>query len=157
MKKIFTAIVLSLGISAPLLLAQITFAQATAPTTTPTSDASNQVCEGIGLANGTKGGCDEKSGGGKGVMDLVAAAINILSIVVGVAAVIMVMIGGFKYVTAGGDSNAIGSAKTTITYALIGLIIAFMAQIIVHFVLYSLIKPANSPVPSPPGATSRTV
>ena len=46
----------------------------------------------------------------------------------------MIIISGFKYVTAGGDSAKVGSAKNTLIYALVGLVIAALAQFIVHFV-----------------------
>lgn len=69
------------------------------------------------------------------VDDAVKAAIDILSVVVGVIAVIMIIIGGLKYVTSNGDSNQISSAKNTIIYALIGLVVVAIAQAIVRFVL----------------------
>lgn len=59
----------------------------------------------------------------------------ILSWVSGVAAVIMVILGGFKYITSGGDSNAIASAKNTILYAIVGLVVFALSQAIVIFVI----------------------
>jgi hypothetical protein len=47
----------------------------------------------------------------------------------------MLIIGGFRYITSGGNSEGIGKAKNTIIYAIIGLIIVALAQIIVQFVL----------------------
>lgn len=61
--------------------------------------------------------------------------VNILSFVVGVAAVLMVMLGGFKYVTSAGDANSIASAKNTILYAIIGLIVFLLSQGIIAFVI----------------------
>jgi Type IV secretion system pilin len=52
-----------------------------------------------------------------------------------VAAVIAIIISGLRYVTSAGDSNSINGAKNTILYAVIGLVIVAMAQIIVKFVL----------------------
>jgi hypothetical protein len=65
----------------------------------------------------------------------VKAVINILSLVIGVLAVIMVMVGGLRYVTSGGASDKVKSARDTIIYALIGLAVAALAQVMVHFVL----------------------
>jgi Type IV secretion system pilin len=62
-------------------------------------------------------------------------AVNIFSIIVGIIAVIMIIVGGLKFITAGGDSGRISSARQTIIYAIIGLIIVALAQIIVRFVL----------------------
>jgi hypothetical protein len=89
------------------------------------------ACEGVGLVGGS--GCDP--GGSTTVPDIIQLVIRILSWIVGVVAVIMIIIGGLKYVTSGGDSASISSAKNTIIYALIGLVIAVLAQVIVTFVL----------------------
>ncbi len=50
----------------------------------------------------------------------------------------MIIIGGFKYVTSTGDSASISSAKNTILYALVGLAVVSLAQVLVHFVLNKL-------------------
>lgn len=52
-----------------------------------------------------------------------------------VIAVIMVIIGGFKYVLSTGDPAKINSAKNTILFAIIGLAVALMAQVIIVFVV----------------------
>ena len=78
--------------------------------------------------------------GSASIGHLIGSIINILSLTVGIAAVIMIIISGFKYVTSGGDSNSISSAKSTLTYALIGLLVASLAQFLVHFVLYSAVS-----------------
>jgi len=61
--------------------------------------------------------------------------VNILSIVVGIVAVIMIILAGFRYVTSGGKQESIASAKNTIMYAIVGLIIVALAQTIARFVL----------------------
>jgi hypothetical protein len=66
---------------------------------------------------------------------LIATIINIFSVVVGVVAVIMIIFGGFRYITSGGDSGNVTNAKNTILYAIVGLIIVALAQFIVKFVL----------------------
>jgi uncharacterized protein YqgC (DUF456 family) len=67
--------------------------------------------------------------------DIIVAIINIVSSLVAAVSVIMIIIGGFRYVTSGGDSNRVGTAKSTIINAIIGLMIAVFAQVIVKFVL----------------------
>ena len=47
----------------------------------------------------------------------------------------MIIVGGLRYITSGGESSNISGAKTTIIYALVGLVIVALAQFIVHFVL----------------------
>jgi len=61
--------------------------------------------------------------------------INVFSLVVGVVSVIMIIIGGLKYITSGGESSNITGAKNTILYAIIGLVVVALAQVIVKFVL----------------------
>lgn len=66
---------------------------------------------------------------------LIAKIIDIISVIVGIIAVVMIIIGGFKYITSGGDSGKVTSAKNTIIYAIVGLVIVALAQFIVKFVL----------------------
>ncbi|MBI2592189.1 hypothetical protein HYW36_01810 [Candidatus Saccharibacteria bacterium] len=61
--------------------------------------------------------------------------VNLVSIIVGVVAVIMIIVGGFRYITSGGKEEGVKNAKNTILYGLIGLIIVALAQVIVRFVL----------------------
>lgn len=70
--------------------------------------------------------------------NVIRTIINILSLVVGVVAVIMIVIGGFRYIISGGDSGNVTAAKNTILYAIVGLVIVALAQVIVRFVLGSV-------------------
>lgn len=80
--------------------------------------------------------CKSQLSGGTGrINKIITQAINIFSVVVGIIAVIMIIVGGFKYITSGGDSGNISSAKNTIIYAVIGLVIVALAQFLVQFVL----------------------
>lgn len=105
-------------------------------TASPFDGAKEATCGGADLSGSAKP-CDS-SGDGKRVNSTITAAINILSFIVGVAAVLMIIIGGFKFITAQGDSAGIASARNTILYAIIGLVIVAMAQFIVKFVLTKL-------------------
>jgi len=69
------------------------------------------------------------------VNSILTDVINIFSLVVGVVSVIMIIIGGLRYITSGGDSNNVSAAKNTILYAIVGLVIVALAQLIVRFVL----------------------
>lgn len=71
------------------------------------------------------------------IKDIVDIVENIFSIVIrlaGVAAFIMLIIGGFKYLTAGGDAKAAESARNTITYAILGLVLIIAAWFILKFI-----------------------
>jgi hypothetical protein len=76
--------------------------------------------------------CSEQNTGLTGTIKNI---VNVLSVIVGVVAVIMIVIGGFRYVTSGGKQESVTAAKNTIMYALIGLVIVALAQVIVRFVL----------------------
>jgi len=65
----------------------------------------------------------------------IKTVVDVLLFVIGVISVIMIIIGGIKYTTSNGDSAAITSAKNTILYAVVGIIIAVLAYAIVGFVL----------------------
>jgi hypothetical protein len=63
---------------------------------------------------------------------------HILAVVFGILAaltVLIIVIAGFKYVESQGDAQAVGKAKATIIYALVGLVLAISAEAIVAFVL----------------------
>lgn len=64
--------------------------------------------------------------------------IEILSSIVGIIAVIMIVIAGIKYSSSGGDASSISSAKNTIIYALVGLVVAASAQFLARYVLFSI-------------------
>lgn len=57
-----------------------------------------------------------------------------LLFIVGAVAVIMLIFGGFRYVTSGGDAQAVTSAKNTILYAVIGIVVALLAFAVLDFV-----------------------
>ncbi|HUC89960.1 MAG TPA: pilin [Patescibacteria group bacterium] len=94
------------------------------------ADSKSEVCNGI---IGAGGSCTDTTGTSVG--SITKKFINLFSWVVGVVAVIMIMVAGFRYITAGGEASKVGGAKTTLIYALVGLIIAAMAQFIVQTVL----------------------
>jgi len=59
---------------------------------------------------------------------------NIMLFIIGAIAVIMLIVGGIRYVVSAGDQNAVTSAKNTILYAIIGIVVAFLAYAAVNFV-----------------------
>lgn len=64
--------------------------------------------------------------------------VNILLYIIGAISVIMLIVGGIRYTISNGDSSQVTSAKNTILYAIVGLIIAFLAYAIVNWVLTGL-------------------
>jgi hypothetical protein len=106
------------------------------PATLYAQDIQNSLCAGANLdvdSNCQTGVTGEDAT--NTINNIIATVINIFSFIVGVVSVIMIIIGGFRYITSGGDSNNVTAAKNTILYAIIGLVIVALAQIIVRFVL----------------------
>jgi len=65
---------------------------------------------------------------------IVAAVTDILLRIAAIAAVSMIVYGGFQFVTSNGNSDQANKAKTTVLNALIGLVIAVSASVVIRFV-----------------------
>ena len=104
-------------------------AGATSPQTT-FAQGIYKGCNGVSAQNSKL--CGEKNSAS--INKLITSIVNVLLMIVGVVAVIMIIIGGIKYVTSAGDAAAT-SAKNTILYAVVGLVIAAFAYAIVNFVV----------------------
>jgi hypothetical protein len=63
---------------------------------------------------------------------------NIIAVVAGVAAVIIIIVSGLKFVTAGGDANEVAAARRTIIYAILGLVIIVSARFIIGLLVGGL-------------------
>ena len=112
-----------------LLLLPLWFAQ---PAAALFQSSKSDACSGIALDNSN--GCATQAG--SLTFDKVLSdVLNLLSVLVGIVALIMIIIAGLRYITANGDSGNVQTARQTITYAVIGLIIVALAQFIVQFVL----------------------
>lgn len=99
-------------------------------------DIQNGLCAGASLSASSSGNCAGTTSQAANQVDtIITTVINIFSLVVGVVSVIMIIIGGLKYITSGGDSGNVSGAKNTILYAIIGLVVVALAQVIVKFVL----------------------
>jgi hypothetical protein len=75
------------------------------------------------------------SGGNDSLQTQIKTGVNVLLFVLGSIAVIMIIIGGIRYTTSNGEASQIKSAKDTIMYAVIGLVVAILAYSIVNFVV----------------------
>ena len=75
--------------------------------------------------------------------DLKQTVLNIITFVLGLLgliAVVMILYGGFIWLTAGGNEDKVGSAKKIISAAIVGLIIVLLAWAIVNFVIKSTVQ-----------------
>ena len=60
---------------------------------------------------------------------------NTLIFLVGAIAVIMLIVGGLRYVTSNGEASSVKGAKDTITYAIVGIVVAILSFAVVSFVI----------------------
>jgi hypothetical protein len=120
--KIYITIVgilLSLGISV------------TTPIAIVAASPQSTVCSTLGAGSN----CNTTPSNGVDVDSAVTSVVNILSSVVGVIAVIMLIIAGIRFMTSNGNSNNVATARSTMIYALVGLVVVALAQFIVNYVL----------------------
>lgn len=97
----------------------------------PSGSAFAQISGGINDAKGDD--VPSQLFGGEG--SIFTTVVNVLLFIIGALSVIMLIWGGIRYTTSGGSSSAVTSAKNTIMYAIIGLVVAFLAFAIVNWVL----------------------
>lgn len=68
---------------------------------------------------------------------------NVMLFIVGAISVIMIVIGGLRYVLSGGNSTNVTAAKNTILYAIVGVVVAMLAYAVINFVLESFLPGAS--------------
>lgn len=95
-----------------------------------------------GFDGGIQGGADSARGNDQttelfGQTGIFRTITNVLLFILGAISVIMIIIGGLRYVVSGGNATAVTAAKNTILYAIVGVIVALLAYAIVNFVLDS--------------------
>ena len=83
---------------------------------------------------GNENGCDQ------GQTRIFRIVTNVLLFIIGAVSVIMLIIGGFRYVTSQGDQTQVQSAKNTILYSVVGIVVAILAYAAVNFVISSFVN-----------------
>ena len=127
MKRILLSILVCLSLVSPVVVAGGTAGAV---------DIFQNACSGNGATTtACKSVSDQGQNGPNPIIKIIGAAIQVLSFIIGVAAIISLVVGGIRLMTAGGDSNSIASARSTIVTALIGVAVAALAQVIVLFVI----------------------
>lgn len=128
MKKVFGVITsFTLSFAALILLG------------TSSVEAQSSIQAGAQAAQGT--GVPSTLFGNGGVITTIT---NVLLFIAGALAVIMLIWGGLRYATSAGNASSVTAAKNTILYAIVGLIIAFLAFAIVNWVLNAITPGASS-------------
>ncbi|HUO61870.1 MAG TPA: pilin [Candidatus Bathyarchaeia archaeon] len=131
MKRIINTILINLSLVASLLFVALT------PQAAGAIDVfQNCGGSGGGAVSGTASGSSICGATSKDDFSTIMHnIINTMLFVLGMIAVLMIVIGGIRYTTSNGDSAATKSAKDTILYSVIGLVVAIMAYAIVNFVV----------------------
>ena len=65
---------------------------------------------------------------------------NTMFFIIGAVSVIMLIYGGIRYTTSGGNANSVTAAKNTIMYSIIGLVVAILAFAVVNFVVKQMME-----------------
>ena len=127
MKRAFVAIVAGILLVPALVAGSLAFV------------APADSAHAINLKDSVEGSNSAKGEGQVNSLDgetgVIRTGINILLYIIGVISVIMIIIGGLRYATSGGNASTVTSAKNTILYAVIGLVIAIFAYAIINFVM----------------------
>ena len=100
--------------------------------TNVSAQAANSVVK-KGITTATTTDMQNKSIAGEG--GLISILINFLLWAVGILSVVMIIFSGFRYITSAGDAAKTKSAQTTLTYSIVGLIVAVLAWVIVKMIL----------------------
>lgn len=93
-----------------------------------------------GIDGGIAGGASSAKGDGQpdnldGQEGMFKRITDVMLFLTGAVSVIMLIIGGVRYVLSSGDQGAVTSAKNTILYAIVGIIVTILAYAIVNFVI----------------------
>lgn len=99
-----------------------------------TDSTGSSVCQDKNQNQSTK---DNSIYGPNGIITKIA---NIIAIIVGVAAVIVIIIAGIQYMLSTGDPTKVNNAKNAIIYAVIGLVIVVVARSLVIFIVSEINK-----------------
>ena len=129
-KRSLTGLAIAVSLALPLVMSQ--------PSHALFENSVGQAQCGANLEGGTPAGCEDKTNSEAKASSTLQTLIGLLAFVVGVASVIALILAGFKFITAQGDAGSVKSARDTAVYAIIGLIVAAVAQGVVKLVLGKL-------------------
>lgn len=125
-KKYFITLLLLIGLITPSII------YAPAAQAGLFDNAKQDACGGAQLKDGAVN-CN--SSNTTSIDTTIAKVINFLTVIIAVVAVIVIIVSGLRFVTSGGDANKVSSAKNALLYAVIGLVVVALAQVIVRYVV----------------------
>lgn len=135
--KRFKTIIITLSMASGLMLPMLAV-----PAQVAALQSQGDACNGLSQLGGTtcSGNPSKDSAGQDQIASIAKVIIDIISFITGIAAVILIVVGGVRFVTSGGDSQAAAGARSMIIYAIVGLAIVALSQAIVHFVLNAILN-----------------
>mgnify|MGYP000971478031 FL=1 len=89
--------------------------------------------------------CQNKDKGEDQVNGIIKTIVEVLLTAVGAISIIMIVIGGILFALSSGDTQKAAKARSTILYAVVGLIVSVFASAIVNFVFDGFNKPPAKP------------
>ena len=89
--------------------------------------------------------CQNKDKGEGQVNGIIKTIVEVLLMAVGAISIIMIVIGGILFALSSGDAQKAAKARSTILYAVVGLIVSIFASAIVNFVFDGFNKPPAKP------------
>lgn len=101
-------------------------------TATAYADAKDDLCKGVTAATGQA--CSSK-GDDTAVSGAVRTTLRILQVIAGIFAIFYLIYAGIKFITSTGSSDGVKSARNTIIYTSVGLVVVLIAEAIIRFVL----------------------
>lgn len=114
------------GVLMVLMIACVPLAGALLSSQDAYADAKSQVESGLNNVSGASTGDD--------LPGIASKVVNVMLFIVGILAVIMIIFSGIRYITAHGDKGQVESAKNTLIYSIVGLVVAIIAYAIVSWV-----------------------
>lgn len=126
------------GVFAAFVFALVALFAPVAPSANAQSCTTTEggIQAGLNCANPGEGNVPQNLFQGDG--NVFTTIVNVLLFLIGAISVIMLIYGGIRYTISGGNSANVTAAKNTIMYAIIGLIVAFLAFAIVNWVLQAV-------------------
>ena len=106
------------------------------------------AANGINICSGENGGdksvyCQNRGSGETQVNGIIKTIVEVLLMAVGAISIIMIVIGGILFALSSGDAQKAAKARSTILYAVVGLIVSVFASAIVNFVFDGFNKPVK--------------
>ena len=120
LQVMMAALVFSMGVGS-VALAPVSYAA-------PCTGAAGCIKEGL---DATGGSASKKTS----IAEIVKLVINVMLFIIAALSVIMIIVGGIRYVVSAGNQQAVTSAKNTIMYSIVGLLISIFAYAIVQFIV----------------------